>query len=133
VRLYARIGNALLTAKREGADPFEAIESIVSWEDFARTVSEAEQLAQPENFDFLGLISNGFPQLRRYAPSLLETFEFRAGPAAAALLEVIEILRTMNRDKSRSIPQKAALEWIPQRWRPYVVTDEGIDRRFYEL
>jgi hypothetical protein len=70
---------------------------------------------------------------RRYAPSLLETFEFRAAPAAAALLEVIEILRTMNRDKSRSIPQKAPLEWIPQRWQPYVVTDEGIDRRFYEL
>jgi TnpA family transposase len=39
----------------------------------------------------------------------------------------------MNRDKSRSIPQKAPLEWIPQRWQPYVVTDEGIDRRFYEL
>ena len=39
----------------------------------------------------------------------------------------------MNRDKSRSVPQNAPLEWINQRWRPYVVTDEGIDRRFYEL
>ena len=133
MRLYARIGQALLAAKKDGADPFAAIEKIVSWDDFARTVSEAEQLAQPEDFDFLGLISNGFPQMRRYTPAMLDIFEFRAAPAARPLLEVIEILRAMNRDKSRSVPQNAPLEWVNQRWRPYVVTDDGIDRRFYEL
>jgi len=96
-------------------------------------VAEAQTLAQPEEFDYLALLDERYSTVRssrRYAPSLLETFEFRAAPAAAALLEVIEILRTMNRDKSRSIPQKAPLEWIPQRWQPYVVTDEGIDRAF---
>jgi TnpA family transposase len=133
VRLYARIGQALLAAKEHGADPFAAIEKIVSWVDFARTVSEAEQLAQPEDFDFLGLISNGFPQMRRYTPAMLDIFEFRAAPAAQPLLEVIDILRAINRDKSRSVPQNAPLEWINQRWQPYVVTGEGIDRRFYEL
>jgi len=45
VRLYARIGQALLAAKEQGTDPFAAIEQIVSWNDFARTVSEAEELA----------------------------------------------------------------------------------------
>ena len=133
VRLYARIGQALLAAKEDGADPFAAIEKIVSWIDFARTVSEAEQLSQPEDFDFLGLISNGFPQMRRYTPAMLDIFEFRAAPAARPLLEVVDILRAMNRDKSRSVPQNAPLEWVNQRWRPYVVTDDGIDRRFYEL
>jgi TnpA family transposase len=133
VRLYARIGQALLAAKEHGADPFAAIEKIVSWVEFARTVSEAEQLAQPEDFDFLGLIRNGFPQMRRYTPAMLDIFEFRAAPAAQPLLEVIDILRAMNRDKSRSVPQNAPLEWINQRWQPYVVTSEGIDRRFYEL
>ena len=39
----------------------------------------------------------------------------------------------MNRDKSRTFPRDAPLEWINQRWRPYVVTDDGIDRRSYEL
>lgn len=116
MRLYARIGQALLAAKRDGADPFAAIEKVVSWVDFARTVSEAEQLAQPEDFDFLGLISDGFPQMRRYTPAMLDIFEFRAAPAARPLLEVIDILRAMNRDKTRSVPQNAPLEWINQRW-----------------
>ena len=127
------IGQALLAAKEHGADPFAAIEKIVSWVEFARTVSEAEQLAQPEDFDFLGLISNGFPQMRRYTPAMLDIFEFRAAPAAQPLLEVIDILRAMNRDKSRSVPQNAPLEWINQRWQPYVVTSEGIRPPFLRV
>ncbi len=96
-------------------------------------MSFKEQLAQPEDFDFLGLVSNGFPQMRRYTAAMLDIFEFRAAPAARPLLEAVNILRAMNRDKSRSVPQNAPLEWINQGWRPYVVTDDGIDRRFYEL
>ncbi len=78
VRLYARICQALLTAKKQGGDPFAAIEKIVSWVDLSRTVTEAEQLAQPEDLDFLDLISNGFPQMRRYTPAMLDIFESRA-------------------------------------------------------
>ncbi len=39
----------------------------------------------------------------------------------------------MKRDRTRAVPQNAQLEWISHRWRPYVITDDGIDRRFYEL
>jgi hypothetical protein len=107
VRLYARIEQALLAAKEEGADPVAAIERIVSWVDFAQTVSEAEQLAQPEDFDFLGLISNRFRRCADTHRPMLDIFDFRAAPNARPLLEVIDILRVMNRDKSRSIPQNA--------------------------
>src|SRR5271154_5250967 len=71
--------------------------------------------------------------MRRYTPAMLDIFEFRAAPAARPLLEAVDILRAMNRDKSRSVPQNAPLEWLNQSWRPYVVTDDGVDRRFYEL
>jgi hypothetical protein len=52
VRLYARIGQVLLAAKRDGDDPFAAIEQILPWEDFAQSVSEAERLARPRRFRF---------------------------------------------------------------------------------
>lgn len=53
--LYSRIGRALVEAKRNGSDPFAAIESILPWEIFAESVTETEKLAQPANFDFLPL------------------------------------------------------------------------------
>jgi hypothetical protein len=65
VRLYAKIGQALIDAKTSQSDPFLAIESIVPWERFTQTVAEAEQLAQGEDFDYLGFLGDSYPQLRR--------------------------------------------------------------------
>jgi len=133
VRLYAQIGQALLAAKRDGVDAFAAIEEILSWEDFTRSVSEAEHLARPEDFDFLGLITDGYSQLRRYAPTLLESFDFRAAPVVTPLTDAIETFRVVNRDKVRTIPGSANTDFVSRRWHPYVFTEQGIDRRFYEL
>ena len=68
VRLFYRVGQALLEAKRNGGDPFRAIEAVISWEAFTRSVTEAEKLAQPEDFDYLHRIGDGYSQIRRYAP-----------------------------------------------------------------
>jgi hypothetical protein len=112
---------------------FAAIEEILSWEDFTRSVSEAERLARSKDFDFLGLITNGYSQLRRYAPTLLETFDFRAAPVVTPLMDAIETLRVVNRDKVRTIPGSANTDFVSRRWHPYFFTEQGIDRRFYEL
>jgi hypothetical protein len=46
VRLYWRVGKALLEAKQSGADPFVAIESVIPWDVFKQSVIDAEKLAQ---------------------------------------------------------------------------------------
>ena len=51
VRMYGRIGQALLDAKQSRGDPFAAIETIMPWERFAASVTEAQKLAQPADFD----------------------------------------------------------------------------------
>ena len=68
VRLYWRIGHALLEAKQAGTDPFAAIESVISWDAFAQSVTEAQELSQPEDFDYLHRIGDRYSQVRRYAP-----------------------------------------------------------------
>jgi hypothetical protein len=45
LRLYGRVGQALLEAKQKGGNAFAAIEAILSWEDFAASVTEAQKLA----------------------------------------------------------------------------------------
>ncbi|HCF1766392.1 TPA: Tn3 family transposase [Pseudomonas aeruginosa] len=68
VRMYGRIGQALLEAKQSGGDPFAAIEAVMPWDTFAASVTEAQKLAQPESFDFLHRIGESYATLRRYAP-----------------------------------------------------------------
>jgi TnpA family transposase len=133
VRLYGRIGQALLEAKQSGRDPFAAIEAVLSWDAFAESVTEAQKLAQPEDFDFLHHIGESYATLRRYAPAFLDVLKLRAAPAAKDVLDAIEVLRAMNAENARKIPADAPTGFIKKRWEKLVMTDAGIDRRYYEL
>ncbi len=133
VRLYSRIGRALLEAKHLGGDPFAAIEAIMPWERFSESVTEAEKLAQPEEFDYLSLAGEGFSQLRRYTPAFLEVLTMKAAPAARDVLEAVEVLKGMNERQTRKVPDDAPTSFVRKRWENLVHTPDGLDRRFYEL
>ena len=133
VRLFGRIGQVLIDAKQAGDDPFAAIEGVISWEAFAKSVTEAQSLAQPEEFDFLYRLGESYATLRRYAPTFLTALKLRAAPAAKGVLEAIEVLRSMNNDNARKVPADAPIDFIKPRWQKLVITDTGIDRRYYEL
>lgn len=133
VRLYGRIGKALLEAKQSGGDPFAAIESVIPWDAFAASISEAEKLALPEDFDFLPRIGESYATLRRYAPEFLSVLKFRAAPATTDVLDAIHLLRDLNADNARKVPEDAPIGFIKKRWQSLVFTDQGIDRRYYEL
>ena len=46
----------------------------------------------------------------------------------------MELLRTLNQERRRTVPEDAPLKFIPVTWHPYVVDRSGrIDRRYYEL
>ena len=133
VRLYAKVGTALIAAKAEQSDAFAAIEAVLPWEAFIASVAQAEQLSRDESFDALELLTDYFSTLRKYAPLFLEAFEFRGAPVTQPLLAAIEVLRVMNRAGARKVPADAPLTFVPLRWRRAVGSGADIDRRFYEL
>ena len=133
VLLYSRIGQVLLEAKQNGSDPFAAIESVIPWDAFAFSVNEAQTLAQHEDFDFLHQVGESYATMRRYAPEFLDVLKFRAPPAGEDILEAIEMLRFMNSKNIRKVPDNAPTKFIKSRWSKLIRTDNGIDKRYYEL
>ena len=133
VRLYWLIGNALVEAKQTGEDPFSLIESIITWDEFTQSITEAEHLSKPESFDFLHLLSKNYSQIRRYAPAFLETIELNAAPVAKDILQAVDILKKLNTDNTRPIPVEAPTSFIRNRWEDVVFKDDSINRTFYEL
>ena len=133
VRLLWKVGQALIKAKQAGTDPFAAIEDIIPWETFAKSIIEAESLSRSEDFDYLHLIGDNYSQVRRYAPAFLETLVLHAAPTAKVILEAIEMLKQLNVAKLRKIPDDAPTGFVRKRWKPLVFTSEGISRRYYEL
>lgn len=133
VRLYSRIGRILVDARRNGDDPFAAIESVMPWSLFEQSVEEAQILAQPEAFDYLQFVTDGYAQIRRYAPALLGALKLKAAPAAKDVLDAVATLRQMNASGARRLPPTAPTEFVRTRWESLVFTEGGVDRRAYEL
>jgi hypothetical protein len=111
VRLYARVGQALIEPRSSGGDVFAAIEAVLPWPKFESTVAEAQTLAQPEEFDYLSLLAERYSSLRKFAPLLLANFEFHSAPAAAELLQALDLLRDprdLNASGKRTLPEARA-------------------------
>ena len=49
VRLYARVGAALIAARDTKQDAFDAITAVIPWDRFRARVAEAEALARSES------------------------------------------------------------------------------------
>jgi len=133
VRLFARVGAALITGRNDQQDGYEAIIALMPWEEFCTSVAEAEALARPEEFDAYKNLGEHYAGVRRWSPAFLEVFVFESVPASASLMRAIEVLREANRSETSSLPKSAPTGFIKQRWAAQVMPGGTIDRRYYEL
>ena len=120
-------------AKDNGKDPFGAIEGVLAVGGIygARRSGSSPQRNAKIRLPRVGRRVLG--QLRRYAPSLLKAFDFGSAPAVAPLLKGVDTLRTLNETGARKVPADAPTGFVRGNWAPYVQTEEGLDRKFYEL
>ena len=117
-----------------GIDPFEALESVMSWDIFVSSIEEAKQLSRPIDYDYLDLLENRFTHLRKYTPTLLNALEFRSPQSAEPLLKAIQTIKDMNDTGKRKVPEGAPLDFVPNRWQKHVYDDDGsINRHYYEM
>nr|MDP8995221.1 Tn3 family transposase [Pseudomonadota bacterium] len=133
VRHYATVGAAVIEARRRGTDPFAAIEAAMAWKTFEQSVAAATELGGRHPEDPLALMEAAYPKLRAYTPLLLEAFEFRGVAAARPLLEALDLLRGLNASNRRRLPDDPPLGFMRPRWRRFILTGSGVDRRDYEL
>ncbi|MDA8336487.1 MAG: Tn3 family transposase [Peptococcaceae bacterium] len=131
---FANLGEALIKARCEGTDPYEALESVMPWENIMSSIEEAKRLSRPVNYDYLDLLENSFSYLRKYTPTLLKALDFRCTKSTEPLLKAIDVIREMNESNRRKVPDDAPLDFISNRWQKYVYDKDGnINRHYYEL
>jgi TnpA family transposase len=133
VRLFARLGEALLAARETGADPLAAVETAVGWERLSRGVAEARRLVRPDKADLPALAQRAWPVLHRLGPPFLRAFRFRAVPAAVGTLRAVEILAAVYRSGGQDWPDSLPVGFLKPAWRNVVLTPVGMNRRAWEV
>ena len=134
VLLFRDIGHLVLDPSVSDGQLRQTIYQYVPADKLQAAVEECERLVRPlddSHFDFL---AHRYGHLREFAPAFLQAFTFRSNLNPDPLLQAVELLRTLNQERRRAVPEDAPLKFIPATWHPYVVDRSGrIDRRYYEL
>lgn len=106
------------------------------------TIGKEILLAQREAVDIwlngkhshtFNLVKDRFSYIRQFSPSLLKhiQFIFEKGENSP-LRQAIEILRDMNEDNKRKLPDNPPMDFIPKKIRPLVEVDGRIDKGAWE-
>ena len=134
LNLYVKIGQILITAKQNNKDPFQAIEAVIPWDDFTKSVSDTKELAKPDSFDSLYKITAYYSWIKRYMIEFLEALEFKPSNSTTELFKALGIVKQMYHGKLRKVPDKAPTIFIKKQWHNLVFKDNGaIDKQFYEF
>src|SRR3954463_14080604 len=124
VRLFAKLGAALIAAKETDADLDGAVVSAVGWEKLAASVAEAERLARPDKVNLPALAVRAWPVLHRLGPLFLDAFQLRAMPDGTATLRAVELLHGAYRSGGRTWPRSPPTSFLRPVWREAVL-DSG--------
>ncbi len=134
VRLFIAVGRILLDPDAEAREKLARVDTQIGFERLRAAVVEAEQLARPADDNYFDLLASRYAYLREFTPAVLAGLDLHANAAAAGLLEAVTVLRQVNAERRRRLPPEAPCGFVPTRWRPYVITDDGrLSRRYWEL
>ena len=102
--------------------------------ELVRALAEVEDLIRPRDYNYLDYFKRRYTYTRAWFPRFLRVMQFDGLPRAGSLLEAVAILREWNEKRLRKIAAPPPLEFVPEKWRPYVTPSPGaVDRHYWEL
>jgi TnpA family transposase len=133
MRMLSSTIEVLTEARGAKKDPFEALDHTIGWDRLLAAKPMAEELGKKADEDPLIKAAERYMTVRRFAPKFLESFAFKASSEKNPLLSALELLKRLNRDPHKSIPEKPSLSFLPKAWQRLVMKNGCVDRRLYEI
>ncbi len=134
IKLLRELGSIVLDTEVADERVRASIYRRVSPEQLRVAVEECSRLIRPADdtyFDFLG---SRYSYIRSFAADFLVALTFHSNLQPDPLLDAISVLRRLNAEGKRKLPENTSLVFVPPKWNSYVLDDTGqIVRRYYEL
>lgn len=135
VRLFGELGSVLLDPSIPDGEVRKAVfERVGSSEELCSAVEESERLVRPADDNYFDFLGERYSYIWQFAPTFLDAFRFRSNQREDTLLDAVSLLRALNASGRRRVPEGAPLAFVPAKWGPYVIGEDGrIDRLYWEL
>jgi TnpA family transposase len=108
--------------------------AVISREELAAQVEELSEWVTGKTSDvFHGLVRR-FGYLRQFSPVLLRALEFfpDAGDSDLPCLKALQVLKELNADQKRKLPEDAPIDFIPKHLLSFVLEDGKPERKAWE-
>ena len=134
VRLFGELARVVLDPTVRDAQLRHAIYRRIPPERLLKAVEEASGIARPEDDSALDFLRKRYGHLRQFVPAFLAAFPFRSNVDPDPLLKAVDLLLRLGDRRGPSLPRKTPVDFVPAKWRPFVVDGQGrIDRAYFEL
>ena len=133
VRLFELVGTVILDEEVSDHELRHEVYQKISPEILRAAVAECKKLARPENDKCLDYFVKRFSYLRQFTPHFLQQLYFRSSQDIHPVLQAVDLLKEMNKDACRKVPDEAPAVFIGSAWKPYIFQKDKFDRRYYEL
>jgi hypothetical protein len=130
--LFQRTIVALQAAKTSGEVGLRWVEREVGLKRLEEALPVIDSVTGIADEDILVTASERYSVLRRFVPRLLGAFRFRSTRQDDSVLAALAMLRRMDRDGNRRMPEIVALHFLPLKWPKLIIADGRVDRRPYE-
>ena len=106
--MFRTMVRAILDENLQDKDVRSAVFGQIPPDTLRRELSETEDWLPGGKTDTFAFVINRFHYLRQFTPSLLEHLAFEVeAKGNGSLIQAIDIMRELNRDKKRKIPSEA--------------------------
>jgi TnpA family transposase len=130
-QLLQAIGDVVLDETVTDTRLRQAIYHHIPRDTLQAAVQEARTLRRPNgHLDFL---DDHYSYIRQFAPQFLSTLTFESHQDKEPVLKALEVLRSLNTTKRRKLPEETPVDFVPDNWRRFVMSNDPPDRRSYEL
>ena len=134
VRLFGELARVVLDPTVRDAQLRHTIYRRIPPEQLRKAVEESSGIVRPDDDSGLDFLRKRYGHLRRFVPAFLAAFPFRSNVDPDPLLKAVDLLRRLGERRGPSLPRSTAVDFVPAKWRPYVIDGQGrIDRAYFEL
>jgi len=134
VILLQDVGKLVLDPSITDRELREAIFKYVPLTKLQSVVDECTAIIRPANDKYFDFLTTRYSYLRQFVPKFLESFNFQSNTKDDPLLRALVILKKLNSNKQRKVPDNAPLDFLSDDWTRYALGHDGkIKRRYYEM
>ncbi len=134
VRLLKELGQVILDEAVNNEQVRGKIFQKIPPEALKAAIEDCQRLMRPDDDNHFDFLANRYSYIRRFAPVFFSVFTFSSNLSSDPLLKAISLLRELDGENKRKIPDDAPQDFITPKWMNYVFDEKGnIVRRYYEM